>query len=262
MLAHYEVGDPRNPMVVCVHGVCDVSAQWADLMQRLADRYFLIAFDSLGHGLSPRYTQAELATPGDAAMDTLAQALEFQEHLHGKRAAVIAHSMGAAISSKLAAHRPELFAGLLLEDPAWLNDQQRAGYLSRSAEQVALSTIWRGDPVKNLKDNVHLRPHWSSTSHTAWAYGKTLVDPRLIATGVVSFPEPWEEVAAAITVPTVVITSDTDSVLVGKTGAAAIAQLANPAINVEIIPGTSHTVRLDAPEEFYATVNQHLSAWL
>ncbi|MDD7464658.1 MAG: alpha/beta hydrolase [Actinomycetaceae bacterium] len=258
MLAHYEAGNPSNPMVAFVHGVCDVGAQWAELMQHLADRYFLIAFDSLGHGLSERYTQEDLASPADAAMAALAEALEYQEKLHGKRAAVIAHSMGAAISSKLAVHRPELFTGLILEDPAWLNDQQRAGYLNRSAEQVELSNMWRNDPVENLRNNTLERPHWSSTSHTAWAYGKTLVDPNLIATGVVSFPDAWEDVAAAITVPTVVITSNTDRVLVGEAGAAAIAQLANPVLSVEMIPDAGHGVRLDAPESFYAIVDRQL----
>lgn len=262
MLAHYEAGDPENPLVTLAHGVCDVSLQWVDLMKHLSSKYFVIAFDSLGHGLSPRYSAEELEVPGDSMMNALEEALDYQEKLHGKKAVMIAHSMGAAVSSKLATYRPDLFTGLILEDPAWLSDEQAEQYKESADEQVENSKVWRSDCLASLKDNVALRPHWDVPSQSAWVYGKSLVDPALLKRGIVSFPEPWREIAAKISVPTLVLTSDTDEVLIGTDGAQAIRDLGNPALSVEILPGTSHGLRLDAPQAYEKLVDAQLAQWI
>ena len=262
MLAHYEAGDPDHPMIVLVHGVCNAGVQWVDLIRHLSDRYFVIAFDSLGHGVSPRFPDGELDSPADSSALALEEALDYVERLHNKKPVVIAHSMGGAMSSKLSIRRPDLFAGLILEDPAWLSTEQAAGYRERAGEQIELGKKWRTNPAAALRGNMELRPHWDSQSHAAWIYAKTLVDPRLLAAGIVSFPEPWREVAQAISVPSVIVTSDTDEVLIGTSGIQAIAELGNPALRTEIIPNVGHAVSEDAPEEFCALVDKYLAQWL
>lgn len=262
MLAHYVSGDPQAPLVVLVHGVCDGAAAWVRLINHLSDRYFVVAFDSLGHGLSRRYRDDELEVPGDSGMRELESSLEYIEKLYGQKAVVIAHSMGAAMSSKLSTLRPDLFKALIIEDPAWLSDSQAKGYCDRASEQVAMCDQWHENSLETIAANVQLRPHWDAASHAGAAFAKALVDPRLLGTGVVSFPDSWLDIVRAITVPTVIIVSDTDEVLVQKDDVAAIEDLHNDALTIEMIPGASHGIRLDAGRAYDELIDRYLAAWM
>lgn len=261
MLSYYVAGNPEKPLVVLVHGVCDASTTWVDTINHLKSDYLVIALDSLGHGTSPRYQPAELPEPAVAGERELEETLEFLEETYGKTVAVVAHSMGAAMVSELSTRRPDLFRGLILEDPAWLSDTQKQGYLDRRHDQVELSQMWRGDPLQTLVGNLELRPHWNAASHFGWAFAKALVDPALLEVGIVSFTRPWQEVAAELSVPTTVITSDTDEVLVGLDGAKTIREVGNPALKVEIIPGQDHALRLGAPQAFFAILDRDLATF-
>lgn len=259
MLSYYVAGEARNPLVVLVHGVCDSALAWVDLINHLSENYFVIALDSLGHGTSRRLRDSELDDPGEATAKELELTLEHLEKLYGQTPMIVAHSMGAAVSSYLCVYRPELMKALFLEDPAWLSSSQAAGYRQRAREQVMLcENTWQTDPVETLRGNRELRPDWSAASHYGWAFGKGLVDPRLLDTGIVSFLKPWQEIAGALRVPTMVVTSDTDEVLIGLEGVAAIAQVGNPLVQTEVISGTGHGVRLGAPEQYHAS----LDGWL
>lgn len=259
MLSHYVSGEPQNPLVVLVHGVCDSALAWVDLLNHLHDRYFVVAVDSLGHGTSRRLRDTELADPTAASATELALTLQYLEQLYGQTPVIVAHSMGAAIASYLGGYHPELMKALFLEDPAWLSPAQAAGYRQRAGEQVArCEHTWQANPVETLADNVAQRQGWSAASHYGWAFGKGLVDSRLLATGIVSFREPWPEIVAALHVPTKVITSDTDEVLIGPAGVEAINQVGNPLVQTEVIPGTGHGVRLGAPEQYHASLEEWL----
>ena len=262
MLAYYASGNPENPMVVLMHGVCDSATCYVDVIRYLQDQYFVVALDGLGHGVSPRYTEDQLADPFAAAVAEVEATVEYLVKLYGKTPALVAHSMGGAIMSVLLGKRPDLFVGGVLEDPAWLSEEQYAGYIERGPEQVELSAGWRGKPVATISENAELRPDWEGVQHYGWAFGKGLVDPQLLASGVVTFSESWEEVASKIARPTVVVTSDTDEVLVGEAGVQQMLALCNANIIPEVIPGQNHAVRLGAPEEFEQIVKQHLSQLL
>jgi pimeloyl-ACP methyl ester carboxylesterase len=45
----------RGPAVVCIHASASSSAQWRPLMDRLADRYRILAVDLYGSGKSPSW---------------------------------------------------------------------------------------------------------------------------------------------------------------------------------------------------------------
>lgn len=260
MLSYYTAGNPDAPMVALVHGVCDSGVAWVDLVNRLVDRYLVIALDSLGHGTSRRFTDDELHQPGEASAHELECTIEHLRTLYGKTPIVIAHSMGAAISSYISVSRPDLIRGLFLEDPAWLSEEQASGYVERASEQVTTSmNLWRKDATGTVAGNVEERPGWDAASHYGWAFGKALVDPRLLATGIVSFSPPWREIARAINVPTLVVTSDTSEVLVGTQGVEDIAELGNPHIETAVIAGTGHGVRLSKPEEYQRVLDEWLT---
>ena len=59
-----------------------------------------------------------------------------------------------------------------------------------------------------------------------------------------------------------VIISDTDEVLVQKDDVAAIEDLHNDALTIEMIPGASHGIRLDAGQVYDELVDRYLAVWM
>ncbi|MEU1051604.1 SDR family oxidoreductase [Streptomyces sp. NPDC005876] len=47
-----ELGDPRRPTVLLVHGYPDSKEVWSEVADRLADRFHVVAYDVRGHGRS------------------------------------------------------------------------------------------------------------------------------------------------------------------------------------------------------------------
>ncbi|MDY5272863.1 MAG: alpha/beta hydrolase [Arcanobacterium sp.] len=277
MLAHYMVGDPQAPLVVLVHGVTGSATTWTDLIQHLSSSYCIAAIDMLGHGLSPRYNEHTLVSPGDAGAVALEETLNYLVKTHGKKAILIGHSMGGSLSSSVASKRPELVSGLILEDPAWSSPEQKAAYQTHTDEYLSYAKrVWQRNPIATLTQNVEERglstpdfeqpgsdgSHgWSVPAHHGWAFAKPLVDVNLIATGITAVSQPWQEIARALTIPTVVITSDGADIIIGHRGAAEIAALGNPHITVEFIAGVGHNIRHSAPAEYAAIVDRYLAQW-
>lgn len=247
-LAYVAAGDPSQPLVVLVHGVTNGAAQWVDCVAGLKDRFFVVALDLLGHGLSPRIDPARSPFPQLHA--SFAATLEGLVRLHGP-AIVIAHSMGGALASLVENEHPEWFQGLVLEDPAWLSDEQKAEYLAAAADNVKALEQCTAQPLETLRQFASDYPWLSPSECAGWYLNKPFVDPELIRTGIVTFDQPWQGVAQALSVPTLVISSDTDQVLVSPEDQAEIASWGKENLRVEIIPGVSHTLRRDNPEAFH-----------
>ncbi|WP_406711061.1 alpha/beta fold hydrolase [Trueperella pyogenes] len=156
-LSAVEVG--AGPLVVLCHGVTDNAASLSDLVRRLAPEYRVAALDCLGHGLSRRFHDDELAAPLDSALVALEDALEVLVQEHGP-ALVIGHSMGGALASRLATKRPELFTGLICEDPAWLSPEQASSYKTSLPRIRASHEDIRRDPAAALAANRCAYPDW------------------------------------------------------------------------------------------------------
>jgi pimeloyl-ACP methyl ester carboxylesterase len=135
-----------GPAVVCLHSNASTSAQWRALMERLSDRFRVIAVDAYGAGKSPDWPPG---TPGWlddelALLEPLCDNIEGQFHLAG-------HSYGAAIALKaalrnparvksLAVYEPTLFSLLLAQDP-----RHPAAQGIRDAARDASAAVERGD---------------------------------------------------------------------------------------------------------------------
>lgn len=136
----------EGPAVVCLHSNASTSAQWRPLMERLSDRFRVIAVDAYGAGKSPGW---QPGTPGWlddelALLKPLFDNIEGQFDLAG-------HSYGAAIALKaalrtpsrvksLALYEPTLFSLLLAQDP-----RHPAAQGIRDAAEDAAAAVARGD---------------------------------------------------------------------------------------------------------------------
>ncbi|QPK79523.1 alpha/beta hydrolase [Corynebacterium lizhenjunii] len=248
-LATYRAGDPSAPAVVLSHGVSDSALTWVDLIPVLAQDYYVIAVDHLGHGLSPRLD--DTSAPFESALAAFLEVLDSVHAQQGRPATVLGHSMGGALAASASIARPELVRALVLEDPAFLDGPEKQGFIDRAPAQLDAIRDWVADPADGLARNAAARPTWTAQDHTGWITAKVCQDPGFIGTGIVTFAQPWEELVGQLDVPTLLLTSDTPDVLITP---AKVAQIANPHVHVVTIPGATHALRRDQPEAFQRTV--------
>jgi len=98
--------------VICLHSSASGSGQWRALMERLGNRYRLIAPDLLGYGRNP-------ALPGDRSVrlaDEVA-ALESVFDRAGRLFSLIGHSFGGAIALKAALQYRDRLRCLIIYEP-------------------------------------------------------------------------------------------------------------------------------------------------
>mgnify|MGYP001678447142 FL=1 len=128
-LARIVVGPDDAPALVLLHGITSSALSQADAIDHWAARgYRVVAVDARGHGLSPRWTPAELERAGQVLVDDVVAVLEDLDVERRGRAALglgappppvlIGHSMGAATAMVVGARRPGFVRALVLIDPA------------------------------------------------------------------------------------------------------------------------------------------------
>ena len=105
---HFTVTGSGPPLLL-LHGFAATGIYFAGIAPYFRDRYTLIAPDRPGFGLSDRAADADYSHEAQAAVF-----FEFLDRLGIERAAVIGHSMGAAVALRMAAQRPDRVAALVL----------------------------------------------------------------------------------------------------------------------------------------------------
>lgn len=102
-----------GPDVLLIHGWLSSGRMWQALMEHLAPHHRLWAIDLMGFGDSRASDPTRILTLDDQARLTVA----FCKAAGIRPQAVVGHSMGGAVSIKLALNFPELFDKLILVCP-------------------------------------------------------------------------------------------------------------------------------------------------
>ena len=103
-----DVGE--GEVILLIHGSTGSIADWQEsVVDRLAESYRVVAFDSYGFGLSERNDSFEY---GHALW--MQQAIDVLDALGIERAVVVGHSAGAMAAVALAADHPERFRGVVI----------------------------------------------------------------------------------------------------------------------------------------------------
>ena len=250
---------PGAPQLLLCHGVTDSAASLAGAHQHWQAAYDVTSLDARGHGNSPRFTPAQLGDPITVMVEDLLALLEHRRaHEPGVPRALIGHSMGGAVSAAAAAARPDLVGALIVEDPAWLTAAQAESYRAGSSALAEQMDQVAADPTRALSQNRQEYPAWEAQEACGWLQAKIQVDRDFLRTGRVAPRTPWQEIASALRVPTLVITSDGQDVLLGATRLKEIEAMANPGIRTALVPGASHCVRRDQAEGFYTVCDHFL----
>jgi N-formylmaleamate deformylase len=250
---HYNRTGGDKPPLVLSHGITDNGLCWTPLACVLEKEYDVIMYDKRGHGLSDApdgdYNYRQLA----ADLAGLIQALGLE------RPRVIGHSLGAATAATAAANYPDLLRCAVLEDPPW-----RSEALSPS-EEVARGKTWQAE-IKERKAKSReeliaickaIHPSWPEASRGPWADAKLQVNLKIFQ--FFSTPgSPWQDVAARITCPILLVTADPElGALVTPHSAKEAARLLHNG-RVVRINGAGHNIRREAFDDYVETVTSFL----
>lgn len=258
------VDQATNPKgtIVAFHGVSDNGASLADIATRWGESWRVVLVDSLGHGLSPRFSPQQLQAPFQSALQAAAETVRVEASQSiGGQVVLFGHSMGGAIAAGVARDHPQLVRAVVLEDPALLTPTQARSYKENTGELVGALEQMSADQsgaITNLLLAKQAYRSWPLSEYGPWAQAKTQVDRDFIATGVVGLA--GREIIKELQVPTLVLTGDGPDVLLGQAGLENLTTYANPNVCTALIGGATHCVRRDQSEKFQQAVNSFLAA--
>lgn len=96
----YEVVGPQDaPEIVLIHGITENRHAWRPIIDRLAERYRVLAVDLRGHGESPSGDAYDPASYASDVVETI-QAVAFRSPL------LVGHSLGGVVASAVASLTP------------------------------------------------------------------------------------------------------------------------------------------------------------
>lgn len=105
-----EAGSPETPTLLLLHGFPTSSAQYQGLIDRLADRFHLVAPDYPGFGRSD-------PLPGVSTFERLAGSIEaFVDALELKRYSLYLFDFGAPVGFRLATRHPDRVQALVIQN--------------------------------------------------------------------------------------------------------------------------------------------------
>jgi pimeloyl-ACP methyl ester carboxylesterase len=127
--------------VICLHGSASSSGQWKALMEKLSNRYHVIAPDLYGYGKSPVWNGgAEICLEDEAAL------LEPLMQLSTEPVHLIGHSFGAALALKAALKYPDRVMSVAVYEPVLFKlifDDNSASKPAAEIRQIR-DTVYRG----------------------------------------------------------------------------------------------------------------------
>lgn len=259
----HDLGGPDQsgpPCLLLMHGLTDSGACWPDAAARWSPLYRVLAWDARGHGTSPRFTPGEVgAGIGETMRDDALDLLTRMRDLGWHPPVLVGHSMGGGTAAQVAANRPDLIAGAVLEDPAlglWPG-QSKEDRVTRARTWLADARSWREDPAAAEAQERRRNPGWPPSEYEPWARAKTQVDEAVFATGLVAVERPAPELVREIAVPTLLITAEHDTLL-DPLACRLVETIGNPHVEHHVVPGSGHCVRRTRPDAYHALVGDWL----
>jgi pimeloyl-ACP methyl ester carboxylesterase len=137
-----EAGAPKGPALLLLHGFPSSPRMWQPLIDRLADRYRMIAPDYPGFG----HSDAPPASDFAYTFDRIAEVVEdFTDHIGLDRYTFVVQNYGGPVGMRLALRRPERALALIVQNavchqgglgPLW--ETRRAFWADRARHEAAL----------------------------------------------------------------------------------------------------------------------------
>lgn len=243
-----------GPAIVLLHGFGDDGACWSAVTGDLvAAGWSVLAPDAAGHGRTP-LLDGEGVTADRRVADTVA----LIEQLRLDPAVLVGHSMGALTAMLVAADRPDVVSGVMLEDPP-LPD----GPFDPAADATNPLEPWIAD-VQSLDEPALVarcraeNPTWSDAEVAPWAPAKLALDRRVFRAAHTWLGRPWRDVIEAIACPLVLLTGEQGrGAAVGTEARAWFRETGRRLVEAE---GAGHNVRRERRDDFGTALGSVLEA--
>lgn len=252
------VGDPALSKIVFLHGFLGSGSDWLSFARKLENRFCSILVDLPGHG------EAGIPADGDPKqffMQTVEALKSEIRRLRAEPCVLVGYSMGGRIGLALALRYPELFSKAIIvsSSPGLQTDEERASR-RKSDEGIARKIernfegfigFWYDQPLFST-----LKSH--SLFHEVEAQRKQGLPQnlaqalRLLGTG--NQPSFWDELLGN-RLPMLFCVGEKDAkyVEIGRR----MAELC-PESRLEYFEGCGHTLHIEEPERFLASVERFI----
>nr|WP_319949413.1 alpha/beta hydrolase [uncultured Shimia sp.] len=150
-------GDPKAPLMLCLHGFPEYSGAWADVFPYLEAHFYCVAPDQRGYGQSWKPSEVAQYSMPHLVSDAAAMIAHFGQ---GRAAAaVVAHDWGASVGYALAMRYPQLLENLVVVNGVHPVPFQRAlasGGAQTKASQYILALRKAGTAEALAKDEFRM----------------------------------------------------------------------------------------------------------
>jgi pimeloyl-ACP methyl ester carboxylesterase len=224
------------------NGLC-----WTGLARVLEKEYDIIMPDARGHG------QSSIPDFGYRYEDHANDIMGLINVLKLHDSILLGHSMGGMIAAVVASQTPNLLRGLVLAEPTFLNSKvQREVRDSDVAEQHRrMLNMSFYEVVADAKNR-----HPNRAQETIEQFARARLQTSMAAFDVLTPPNPdYKMLMSEIDVPSLIIFSDRG---VLSSDVVEELQLLSPKLQAEQIREAGHSVHLDQPERFTATVESFM----
>jgi 3-oxoadipate enol-lactonase len=252
--------DGAGPGLLLVHGHGGAKEDFADHVERLAQRNTVVTFDHRGHGASDHPTEPGSYSLARMRADTwaVADAVGFD------RFRVLGHSMGGMIVRRLPIEQPERIEALILMDtsagpvPDLVPELvEAAAYVGLAKGKDALKTLLDSAGVLDTPENQRLlaqRPGYREFQNRKWA-DTSVVMWSTLACEIAYQPDDLPRLRD-LSCPTLVIVGELDVSFVDASYAIADAI---PGARLAVIPGAGHSPQFEAPEPWIGELERFLA---
>jgi pimeloyl-ACP methyl ester carboxylesterase len=269
VLAYDDSGGSGSPPVVLLHGLGSARSTWDSFVPALAAKQRVLALDHRGHGDSAHAT-------GTYVLDNYgADTVAFCEQVVGEPAVLVGHSLGGVIAAHLAAVRPDLVRGALLEDPPlFFGDPTEMGTSPFPAlfgvlRQVLGELRGRGAPVEEYAALVKATPSFNGVGTLADVLGPegteaqaramASLDPEVFTPAIEGMALAGAPATERLDCPVRVLRADPDLGPAFSAGHEKRFLAANPHATVEEYEGASHLLHGEMADRFLADVQAFLA---
>ena len=257
-----QAGQSNAQTVLLVHGLGQHGfTDWLPALPQLARRYHVIAMDLPGFGYSG-------VPSGRYSPTSYARVLQGLLARHAKGGAiVVGHSMGAAVSLRMASHQPALVSKLILIDAAGI--LHRTTFAKhRASLPLSASNMpeFLKDPLARAADLGNRTVEWVfrlpdltrilKESDLAWDL--LLRNRANVNAALAMMEEDFSAVVHTLQQPTQIIWGEADTVAPLRTGQLLARRL--PRAELKTMPRVGHTPMLEAPEQFLALLSSALAS--
>ncbi|MFF2452240.1 alpha/beta fold hydrolase [Isoptericola sp. NPDC058082] len=251
-LTIHTAGDAASPTVVVLHGLTDAGDNFPDLVHRWQQDWRIVAPSMRGHGTSPRFRDDELGGTAELMLADVLAVLDDQP----EPVVLLGHSMGGALALRAAVARPAAVRALVLEDPPRADGgaspaEHAAGFLA-FVEGVS-ARVAHGE-----LDALVTESAWSPPEARAWARCKPQVQRDYLRRGLHLGRESWADLVSRLTVPTLLVLPDRDSVGPAPDEPGPT----NPLLRTVVVADAGHCVRRDQPDAYFEAVEGFLASAL